>query len=38
MENKNIVSSRLSFNPNLGGLFNGSFWGGRGGKITTSPV
>ena len=26
-------TSRL-FNPNLGGLFRGSFWGGGGGKIT----
>ena len=25
---------RMFLNPNLGGLFKGSFWGGRGGSKT----
>ena len=29
--------SEKIFNPNLGGLFRGSFWGGGGGKITPLP-
>ena len=29
------VKNILSFNPNLGGLFSDSFWGGGGGKITS---
>ena len=27
----------ISFNPNLGGLFRGSFWGGGGGVVKLPP-
>ena len=36
-----LMSWVVSFNPNLGGLFRGSFWGGRGRgvvKITPLPI